>query len=186
MIGIYPFNMEWVKTSDQIWDPLEDLLQPGHVGAAAGCGRGSEKQRNGDPLPSRQRDRGPGCWGTSAGLAQVLRRSGPGGSLGDAGMANLQSENGGLSCCREIVVLTSWSFLPHSGGLGSWTLLEIWQEGWSSRGSGWSLCEKGKVGLGLWRWSESPEAKTDGRTQVYSTDLPSETVQMHTNRDNTL
>ena len=76
------------------------------MGAAAGRGGGSEKQHDAFPQPLQQRHRGRGCRGTSAGLAQVLRRSGPGGSLGDAGMANLQSENGGLSCCREIVVLT--------------------------------------------------------------------------------
>ena len=33
---------------------------------------------------------------------------------------------------------------------------------------------------------EYPEAKTDGGTQLYSTDLLSETVQAHTNRDNTI
>ena len=80
-------------------------MQLGHVGAAAGPGGGSEKQHDAQPFPSKQRHRGPGCRGTSAGLAQVLRRSGPGGSLGDAGMANLQSENMELLPPQEIELL---------------------------------------------------------------------------------
>ena len=62
----------------------------------------------------------------------VLRRSGPGGSLGDAEMANLQSENMELPP-QEIELPQRSSGLdmvifPHSRGLGSWTFPEIWQE----------------------------------------------------------
>ena len=136
---VYPFNMEWVacteifrlcypsrvfhhrkrvKTSDQICDPLEDLLQPGHVGAAAGRGRGSEKQHNGDPLPSRQRDRGPGCWGTSAaalcsceGLDEDFCTSSWGAEMSRILKVRIwciwNCDNKRLSGCRETVVLTS-------------------------------------------------------------------------------
>ena len=75
------------------------------MGAAAGRGGGSEKQHDAFPQPLQQRHRGRGCRGTSAGLAQVLRRSGPGGSLGDAGMANLQSENMELLPPQEMELL---------------------------------------------------------------------------------